>query len=48
MRSKSFAGTACSIAAVPDAVGDRWAVLILCDLSVDKGHCLTCFWRLDI
>jgi len=33
---------------VLDAVGDRWAVLILRDLSVDKGHCLTCFWRLDV
>jgi len=34
MRSKSFAGMACSIAGVLDAVGDRWAVLILRDLSL--------------
>jgi DNA-binding HxlR family transcriptional regulator len=34
MRSKSFEGMACSIAGVLDAVGDRWAVLILRDLSL--------------
>lgn len=34
MRSKSFAGMACSIAGVLDAVGDRWAMLILRDLSL--------------
>jgi DNA-binding HxlR family transcriptional regulator len=34
MRSKSFAGMTCSIAGVLDAVGDRWAVLILRDLSL--------------
>ena len=34
MRSKSFEGMACSIARVLDAVGDRWAVLILRDLSL--------------
>lgn len=34
MRSKSFEGMACSIAGVLDAIGDRWAVLILRDLSL--------------
>ena len=34
MRSKSFDGMACSIAGVLEAIGDRWAVLILRDLSV--------------
>jgi DNA-binding HxlR family transcriptional regulator len=34
MRSKSFEGMACSIAGVLDAVGDRWALLILRDLSL--------------
>lgn len=34
MRSKSFEGMACSIAGVLDALGDRWAVLILRDLSL--------------
>ena len=34
MRSKSFDGMACSIAGVLDALGDRWAVLILRDLSL--------------
>ena len=34
MRSKSFEGMACSIAGVLDAVGDRWAMLILRDLSL--------------
>jgi DNA-binding HxlR family transcriptional regulator len=34
MRSKSFDGMACSIAGVLDAIGDRWAVLILRDLSL--------------
>ena len=34
MRSNSFEGMACSIAGVLDAVGDRWAVLILRDLSL--------------
>src|SRR6266704_2011153 len=33
MRSKSFEGMACSIAGVLEAIGDRWAVLILRDLS---------------
>ncbi len=32
MRSNSFEGMACSIAGVLDAVGDRWAMLILRDL----------------
>src|SRR4029079_1866894 len=31
---KSFEGMACSIAGVLDAVGDRWAFLILRDLSL--------------
>src|SRR5438067_6772382 len=34
MKSKSFGGMACSIAGVLDAIGDRWAVLILRDLSL--------------
>lgn len=34
MRLKSFEGMTCSIAGVLDAVGDRWAVLILRDLSL--------------
>jgi DNA-binding HxlR family transcriptional regulator len=32
MRSKSFEGMACSIAGALEAIGDRWAVLILRDL----------------
>jgi DNA-binding HxlR family transcriptional regulator len=34
MRSNSFEGMACSIAGVLEAIGDRWAVLILRDLSL--------------
>ncbi|MBR0815924.1 MULTISPECIES: winged helix-turn-helix transcriptional regulator [Bradyrhizobium] len=34
MRLKSFEGMACSIAGALDAVGDRWAFLILRDLSL--------------
>lgn len=34
MRSKGFEGMACSIAGVLNAVGDRWAMLILRDLSL--------------
>jgi DNA-binding HxlR family transcriptional regulator len=34
MRSKGFDGMACSIAGVLEAIGDRWAVLILRDLSL--------------
>jgi DNA-binding HxlR family transcriptional regulator len=34
MKSKSFDGMACSIAGVLEAIGDRWAVLILRDLSL--------------
>jgi DNA-binding HxlR family transcriptional regulator len=34
MRSKSFDGMACSIAGVLKAIGDRWAMLILRDLSL--------------
>jgi DNA-binding HxlR family transcriptional regulator len=34
MRSKCFDGMACSIAGVLDAIGDRWAVLMLRDLSL--------------
>ena len=33
MKSKGFEGMACSIAGVLDAVGDRWAMLILRDMS---------------
>jgi len=34
MRSKGFDGMVCSIAGVLDAVGDRWAMLILRDLEL--------------
>src|ERR1700733_4863509 len=34
MKSKSFDGMACSIAGVLEVIGDRWAVLILRDLSL--------------
>jgi DNA-binding HxlR family transcriptional regulator len=34
MRAKSFAGMTCSIAGALEAVGDRWAFLILRDLSL--------------
>ena len=34
MKSKSFEGMACSIAGVLEAIGDRWAILILRDLSL--------------
>jgi DNA-binding HxlR family transcriptional regulator len=34
MKSKSFEGMACSIAGVMEAIGDRWAVLVLRDLSL--------------
>ena len=34
MRSKGFDGMVCSIAGVLDAIGDRWAMLILRDLSL--------------
>jgi DNA-binding HxlR family transcriptional regulator len=34
VRSKSFDGMVCSIAGVLDAVGDRWAMLILRDLGL--------------
>jgi DNA-binding HxlR family transcriptional regulator len=34
MRSNNFDGMVCSIAGVLDAVGDRWAMLILRDLSL--------------
>ncbi|MBV9532854.1 MAG: helix-turn-helix transcriptional regulator, partial [Bradyrhizobium sp.] len=34
MRSKSFDGMVCSVAGVLDAVGDRWAMLILRDLGL--------------
>jgi DNA-binding HxlR family transcriptional regulator len=34
MRLKGFEGMTCSIAGVLDAIGDRWAMLILRDLSL--------------
>jgi DNA-binding HxlR family transcriptional regulator len=34
MRLKSFEGMACSISGVLEAIGDRWAILILRDLSL--------------
>jgi len=33
MRAKSFAGMACSVAGTLEAIGDRWAFLILRDLA---------------
>ena len=49
MRTKIFDGMVCSIACVLDAVGDRWAMLILRDLSLGlskyedfrKSTCIT-------
>ena len=34
MRAKSFAGMTCSVAGALEAIGDRWAVLLLRDLSL--------------
>lgn len=34
MRSKSFAGMTCSIAGAMEAIGDRWAILVLRDLML--------------
>ena len=34
MRAKSFAGMACSIAGALEQIGDRWALLIIRDLSL--------------
>jgi DNA-binding HxlR family transcriptional regulator len=34
MRSKSFAGMACSVAGTLETIGDRWAILILRDLML--------------
>src|SRR5947209_19229629 len=34
MKSRSFEGMVCSIAGVLETIGDRWAVLILRDLSL--------------
>src|SRR6202142_1920753 len=34
MRSRSFEGMTCSIAGALEAIGDRWAVLILRDLAL--------------
>lgn len=34
MRSRSFEGMACSIAGALETIGDRWAILILRDLSL--------------
>lgn len=39
MRAKSFEGMACSIAMVLDAVGDRWAMLVLRDLVLGLRRC---------
>lgn len=33
MKSKSFAGMRCSIAGALEAIGDRWAILVLRDLA---------------
>lgn len=33
MRAKSFAGMRCSVAAALELIGDRWAVLVIRDLS---------------
>ena len=34
MKSKSFAGMRCSIAGALEAIGDRWAILVLRDLAL--------------
>ena len=34
MRAKSFAGMTCSVAGALEAIGDRWAVLLLRDLAL--------------
>lgn len=34
MKSKSFAGMRCSIAGALEAIGDRWAILVLRDLAM--------------
>jgi DNA-binding HxlR family transcriptional regulator len=34
MRAKSFAGMTCSIAGALEAIGDRWAILLIRDLSL--------------
>lgn len=34
MKAKSFAGMRCSIAGALEAIGDRWAILVLRDLSL--------------
>lgn len=34
MRAKSFAGMTCSVAGALEAIGDRWALLLLRDLSL--------------
>ena len=33
MKSKSFVGMRCSIAGALEAIGDRWAILVLRDLA---------------
>jgi DNA-binding HxlR family transcriptional regulator len=38
MRSKSFEGMACSIATALEAIGDRWAMLVLRDLMLGLGR----------
>ena len=38
MRSKGFEGMACAIAGVLETIGDRWAVLILRDISFGLGR----------
>lgn len=38
MRSKSFDGMACSIATTLEAIGDRWAMLVLRDLMLGLGR----------
>lgn len=34
MRAKSFAGMTCSVAGALEAIGDRWAILLLRDLAL--------------
>lgn len=38
MKAKSFAGMRCSIAAALERIGDRWAVLVIRDLSFGLGR----------
>ncbi|HZZ90247.1 MAG TPA: helix-turn-helix domain-containing protein [Caulobacteraceae bacterium] len=38
MKAKSFAGMRCSVAGALEAIGDRWAILVLRDLSLGMSR----------